>query len=148
MRKKGQKWTRETSNKSRTWNSYRYTYWKLILAMLSDYQVHFLWGLLKDKEEKRKTSDWPHIKGKEFGNTLVCPANKLIERWKEEESRTTNSLSRIESEQGVISPDHSPTIEDPKRACVILWASPVPHTHHQLGEGLSWMDLEWFGNSF
>lgn len=30
---------------------------------------------------------------------LFCPANKLIEKWKEEESRTTNFLSLIESEQ-------------------------------------------------
>lgn len=78
-------------------------------------------------QEERERPDWPCTKGKEFGHTLVFPANKLIERWKELEFRTMNSLSLIVSEQESSPPDYSPTIGDCKRACVMLWASPISH---------------------
>lgn len=78
---------------------------EVVIDLPTEYQiwqynhVPFLWRLLKVRERKRERETWQGTKREEFGNILIRPANKLIETWREEDSRKTNSFSLIASEQ-------------------------------------------------
>lgn len=61
--------------------------------------IHFLWRLLKVRGRERERPDRSGKKNEQSGNMLIYPANKLIERWREEGSRKTNSFPLIASEQ-------------------------------------------------